>query len=103
MMSVVFMVFSQISAFRNYYHQKAPQRGGSMIREGGELFQQRALIICESSAGRDEVGSCRDRAVQRLGVAPTRDASVVTAAEYGGNLPAAKVGWSGEIGLLQKS
>src|SRR5215204_1140607 len=95
MRSVAFMAASCVC-------RRGTPRGRSRIRQRRELFQQAFFGGRQASPGRDEVGAARERAVQRLGVAPTLDAGVVAAAHDVGHVPAAERRRPHELRLLEE-
>src|ERR687898_165742 len=61
------------------------EKGSRRIRDGRELFQQRDLVGAESAPGLDQIRPGDERPVQRLGVTPAGDPSVVAAPQHLGH------------------
>jgi hypothetical protein len=51
----------------------------------------------------NQIGTNRDRAVQSLSPPPSLDLCMIALSEHHRDIPAAKIGWSGELGLFQKA
>src|SRR5215204_3194874 len=96
--SVVFM-----ASLSDQAPAQRSRRGLTRIRDGWELFQQVALLVRDPTAGRDQVGTGGERAVQRLSTPPSGDPAVVTAAQNVRDVPAAERGRTGVVRLFQQT